>query len=425
VGSHIRIHAATMSVSGKRELDIQIIDAQLSRIFDSFKNNQDVFVQLVCNYADGSQVVVGRTEVCKNGNLHPRWSERFLCARESGRGGKTLMFQLHIHHTWRNPVLCGEAEFGLDNLWSRAGSGPQRVPVPLFKKGEQTGILNIQIALQGAGGTPNEAAGSMASAGFAQPQGAGAPQRTMGTQPQPMPGRDSRAGYPMQAPQPQQAQHFPSEPLAPPFGASIDPSRGAPGALGLPSYSATGVSVPYYPAGPVQQALSAMNYPVQQQGAGLPPPPLARGGGMAAGPVPGGPGGGGYGGYGGYEAYADARSSQALPQATPQLQPGGPPPAPQGGARSGAGGQGQSRPMGQALVMQPTGPGMSYAGPGGPHFPPPLAQPGAGPPTGAGPPAAPMLQLPAGAIVQTSPAGGKGAATGMSGQWWNSFIDRG
>jgi len=174
-----------------------------------------------------------------------------------------------------------------------------------------------------------------------------------------------------------------------------------------------GVSVPYYPAGPVQQALSAMNYPVQQQGAGLPPPPLARGG--------GGPGGGGYGGYGDYGAYADARSSQALPQAAPQLQHGGFPPAPQGGARSGAGGQGQSRPMGQAPVMQPTGPGMSYAGPGGPHFPPPLVQPGAGPPTGA----APMLQLPAGAIVQTSPAGGKGAATGMSGQWWNSFIDRG
>lgn len=171
-----------MSLPSRRQLqlDVVIIDAQLTRIFDSFKNNQDVFVQMVCNYADGSQVVVGRTEVCRNGNLHPRWSERFLCGRDSGRGGKTLVFQLHIQHNWRNPVLCGEAEFGLDNLWSRAAAGAQKVPVPLFKKGEQTGILNIQIALQGSSAgneavaTPKAAAVQVmlptpAAAGIVQP----------------------------------------------------------------------------------------------------------------------------------------------------------------------------------------------------------------------------------------------------------------
>lgn len=60
-----------------------------------------------------------------------------------------------------------QAEFGLDNLWRRASGRAQealsgssanlsgvdrgQVPVPLFKKGEQTGLLNISIALQGAG----------------------------------------------------------------------------------------------------------------------------------------------------------------------------------------------------------------------------------------------------------------------------------
>lgn len=131
-----------------RQLDITVVEAQLVRIFDSLKPNQDVFVQLVCSYDDGSEKVVGRTEVCKNGNFHPRWNERFLCGRDAARGGKTLIFRVHVDHLWRNPVLCGEAEFGLDNLWGRASAGTQKVPVPIFKKGEQTGMLTITISLQ-------------------------------------------------------------------------------------------------------------------------------------------------------------------------------------------------------------------------------------------------------------------------------------
>ncbi|CAE7490165.1 unnamed protein product, partial [Symbiodinium sp. CCMP2456] len=80
--------------------------ARLIRIFDSLKPNQDVFVQLVCGYEDGSEKAVGRTEVCKNGNLQPRWNQRFLCGRDRG---KTLKFKVHIDHVWRSAVLCGEA----------------------------------------------------------------------------------------------------------------------------------------------------------------------------------------------------------------------------------------------------------------------------------------------------------------------------
>lgn len=134
------------------QLDIRIVEARLVRIFDSLKPNQDVFVQLVCGYEDGTEKVVGRTEVCKNGNLAPRWNQRFLCGRDASKGGRTLKFKVHIDHVWRSPVLCGEAEFTLDTLWRRASGRPQEVPVPLFKKGEQTGQLLISIALQGSTG---------------------------------------------------------------------------------------------------------------------------------------------------------------------------------------------------------------------------------------------------------------------------------
>mmetsp|Transcript_102172 Transcript_102172/g.284538 ORF Transcript_102172/g.284538 Transcript_102172/m.284538 type:complete len:337 (-) Transcript_102172:121-1131(-) len=179
-----------MTVGGK--LDITINEAQLVRIFDSLKPNQDVFVQLICGYTDGREKVVGRTDICKNGNLHPTWNAQFLCGRDSERGSRTLKFRVHIDHQIRSPVLCGEAEFSLDNLWSRAAAGPQKVPVPLFKRGEQTGMLNITIGLQSfqtsfSGPTPVHGCleppltPSPASAGTdyvrpAAPRGLGAPQ---------------------------------------------------------------------------------------------------------------------------------------------------------------------------------------------------------------------------------------------------------
>lgn len=136
-------------MSGSTQLDITIVEAQLVRIFDSLKSFQDISVQLVCGYEDGTEKVVGRTAVCRGGNLHPRWNERFLCAQDKARGGKTLKFQVYVDHNLRTPTLCGEAEFGLSDLWGRATAGMQKaLQAPLSKRGEQTGVLAITIGIQ-------------------------------------------------------------------------------------------------------------------------------------------------------------------------------------------------------------------------------------------------------------------------------------
>eukprot|EP00929_Paragymnodinium_shiwhaense_P057919 TRINITY_DN2900_c0_g1_i1.p1 TRINITY_DN2900_c0_g1~~TRINITY_DN2900_c0_g1_i1.p1 ORF type:complete len:529 (-),score=136.29 TRINITY_DN2900_c0_g1_i1:114-1700(-) len=135
---------------GSRQLYITVAEAQLVRIFDSLRPAQDVFVQLVCGYDDGTEKVVGKTEVCKNGNFFPRWNEQFRTTR--GRG-KTLKFKVFVDHLWRNAVLCGEAEFDLDNLWSRQLPGVQKVPVALYKKNEQTGVLTLALEfIEGSSG---------------------------------------------------------------------------------------------------------------------------------------------------------------------------------------------------------------------------------------------------------------------------------
>eukprot|EP00927_Polykrikos_kofoidii_P074937 TRINITY_DN7099_c0_g1_i1.p1 TRINITY_DN7099_c0_g1~~TRINITY_DN7099_c0_g1_i1.p1 ORF type:complete len:349 (+),score=45.29 TRINITY_DN7099_c0_g1_i1:95-1141(+) len=125
-------------------LYITVVEAQLCRIFDSIKSSQDIFVQLVCGYDDGSEKVVGRTETCKRGDLNPRWQEQFRTARGKGR---SLKFRVFVDHLWRSATLCGEAEFGLDDLWARARGGSGKVPVALYKKGEQSGVLHISLEM--------------------------------------------------------------------------------------------------------------------------------------------------------------------------------------------------------------------------------------------------------------------------------------
>eukprot|EP00403_Amphidinium_massartii_P000538 CAMPEP_0178373506 /NCGR_PEP_ID=MMETSP0689_2-20121128/1897_1 /TAXON_ID=160604 /ORGANISM="Amphidinium massartii, Strain CS-259" /LENGTH=362 /DNA_ID=CAMNT_0019993449 /DNA_START=75 /DNA_END=1164 /DNA_ORIENTATION=+ len=171
-------------MAGAQQLDIMIVDAQLSRGFDNFKKEQDIFVQLVCTYDNGAEKAVGRTEVCKCSSSKPVWNERFLCGRG---GGKTLKFKVFIDHMWRNQVLCGEAEFDLNSLWSRATPVSQRVMVPLYKKGDQTGALHINLALQ------DSTSQSTPSAAAAPPPTAA---RCQGETP------SSKAGYPGSAASP-------------------------------------------------------------------------------------------------------------------------------------------------------------------------------------------------------------------------------
>lgn len=137
----------THAMFANRQLIIRIVEANLFRIFDSLSPNQDVFVQLVCCYDDGREKVVGATEPCVQGNLNPRWNERFVCSRGTG---KTMKLKVCVDHLIRSHVFCGEVEFELDSLWNRAMAGPQDLQESLIKRGEQTGVLLINIALQGS-----------------------------------------------------------------------------------------------------------------------------------------------------------------------------------------------------------------------------------------------------------------------------------
>lgn len=338
-----------------RQLDITILEAHLVRIFDSMKATQDVFVQLVCSYEDGSEKVVGRTPTAKGGNLAPKWNQTF----ETRRGvGKRLKFKVFVDHLFRNPVLCGEAEFDLDTLWTRAaGAGAGlKVPVTLFKRNEQTGVLYIGLVMQS----------------------------------------EAVAAPPLQQ-QPQR-------------GTMQGAAGGAPGAVAVngvrrgssPGDAAWGA--PYPGGGGVEAAaLAPAGYPG-------PGPAVAPGGRP---PQPGG----------------------QLPGAGLQVPGAGLPLAGAGLPLAGAVAQ---RPPAAAGGRQDSRPGMQPPDSGG-GMPPqiqvqPAAQPQLQP--------AQVQQLQQGQLLPPPAQGGGGAlpppsgtaypgtqqsvyASGMSGQWWNSFIDRG
>eukprot|EP00434_Breviolum_minutum_P039853 symbB.v1.2.035396.t1/scaffold4755.1/size35387/2 len=103
----------------------------------------------------------------------------------------SLAWQEALHVFFHMTKAVDAAEFGLDNLWRRANSRPQEVPVPLFKKGEQTGLLNITIALQGLG---------LSAAGGPPPGGFGTPVNQMNLDPyspQSAQGGPARIGNPV------------------------------------------------------------------------------------------------------------------------------------------------------------------------------------------------------------------------------------
>ncbi|CAK0851260.1 unnamed protein product [Prorocentrum cordatum] len=131
-------------------LEVSVVEAQLVRIFDSLKLNQDVFVQLLWCSSDPAvgERPIGRTGTCRQAELHPRWdNEVFLCDSVAASPGDTLKLRVQVDHVVRQPVLCGEAEFGLEALRGRAALGAAgRVAVPLFKRGERTGVLHIGVS---------------------------------------------------------------------------------------------------------------------------------------------------------------------------------------------------------------------------------------------------------------------------------------
>mmetsp|Transcript_58811 Transcript_58811/g.140214 ORF Transcript_58811/g.140214 Transcript_58811/m.140214 type:complete len:259 (-) Transcript_58811:332-1108(-) len=133
------------------QISITVVEADLVRIFDKVMKKQDVYAQLVSTYDDGTRNVVGRTQICRDGNMKPRWSESFTYSR--GRA-MSLTFQVIADRAWRGEVLCGEAVVDMAGLWNRAYGGAP-VLLPLVKNEGQTGVLHLllgQNALQGLPG---------------------------------------------------------------------------------------------------------------------------------------------------------------------------------------------------------------------------------------------------------------------------------
>eukprot|EP00928_Gymnodinium_smaydae_P037704 TRINITY_DN26132_c0_g1_i1.p1 TRINITY_DN26132_c0_g1~~TRINITY_DN26132_c0_g1_i1.p1 ORF type:complete len:345 (-),score=77.97 TRINITY_DN26132_c0_g1_i1:42-1076(-) len=343
---------AAASMFQGRMLVITVAEAQLVRIFDSLKQSQDVFVQLVCMYPDGSEKVVGRTETCKGGNFFPRWNEQFRTTRGKG---KSLKFRIFVDHLWRSATLCGEAEVDLDNLWSRGMAGSAKVPVPLFKKSEQTGVLCILLEATTTGeGAPS--LGACAGAVHA-PSPAPAPAALLAPGPAPGPAAAAAAARPRL-----------------PEGQGYQGGAAAGARLSGPSYRGP------LPAGRVFGDSFAANgaYP-QHAGAGM----AAGGAGVGAGTA----------------AAAIQQSFSA---------------GAQGGLRPPMAGAAAGRGLDAAEPRQQQSPPV-LTGPGGPC--------GSFGAAGAAAGAAGAGARPAG--PPTAPTYAPAVATGASGQWWNSFIDRG
>jgi len=281
-----------------------------------------------------------------------------------------LKFKVLIDHLWRNQALCGEAEFDLNSLWSRAQPTPQKVMVPLYKKGDQTGVLQINLALQG---------GENSSSTFGRgPPDTGACGAGGATPAQ-------KAGYP--------ATPGPAGQVgAAPQGRPVGPQAGGAtptAARATPGFD-RGQQHDRYP----KPDPRAMPEPCPQAA------PYAAGGGDR---------------YPPYGAYADPRRGADQPRraeangAPPR--PAQPPPA---------------RPQAQA-APPPTTPTAGRPAQGGP--PPAMPAAGRAPPPPATPAGRGLVLGPATPAAARNPPpkapGPTNPGKPESGNWWNSFIDRG
>lgn len=123
---------------------LAVCHAQLTKIFDTLKNTQDVYVQLVRVFPDGRECEFARTATCHGGDVNPKWDDESFVVNQSG--GKSLKVRVYIEHFWRVDCLCGEADLGFDMLTACTAKGASLVrDLQLAKKGVPTGSLRVSV----------------------------------------------------------------------------------------------------------------------------------------------------------------------------------------------------------------------------------------------------------------------------------------
>ncbi|CAE7156671.1 HCc2, partial [Symbiodinium pilosum] len=134
---------------------VRCVAATLFRSFDKF-GRMDPFATVDWYYADGSSVTVGRTKSAWGQHMNPEWEHCCRAVRYSGSGGgDKVRFQVLEENFGGlgKPTFCGEQTVDVDMLVAGArmvGAGLMRTqpqPIELYKKGEKTGTILVQLVI--------------------------------------------------------------------------------------------------------------------------------------------------------------------------------------------------------------------------------------------------------------------------------------
>eukprot|EP00434_Breviolum_minutum_P011502 symbB.v1.2.010141.t1/scaffold618.1/size180184/18 len=137
------------------QIVVRAISAELYRSFDKF-GRMDPFALVDWCYEDGRIVSIGRTRTATRQHMHPVWEHSCKLMPYSGNGsGDKIKFQVLEENFGglAKSTFCGDAMVPVDALLSGARTispglmQTQPQPVALYKRGENTGQIVIQILI--------------------------------------------------------------------------------------------------------------------------------------------------------------------------------------------------------------------------------------------------------------------------------------
>jgi hypothetical protein len=127
------------------EAEVTVKDVDLVRIFQTWKDKQDLYVQLSLLTGEDTQEI-GKTQTKRDCELNTTWNESFVLHNFSG----CLKIVVMKANNFFQDVICGEAYLNLEKAKEQLSSSQSAAEhqIDLFKKGsEKTGSLRIKIRL--------------------------------------------------------------------------------------------------------------------------------------------------------------------------------------------------------------------------------------------------------------------------------------